>query len=97
MEHESSIGGGIRLTVLDENHTYIEQFYLGEPAFSVLVEDGDEKILFDAGYSDVVIRNAETMGIDLNKLVDAGAYISAQLGRKSGSRVATALLAKCAG
>ena len=36
-------------------------------------------------------------GIDLNKLVDAGAYISAQLGRKSGSRVATALLAKCAG
>ena len=36
-------------------------------------------------------------GIDLNKLVDAGSYISAQLGRKSGSRVATALLAKCAG
>ncbi|WP_448255078.1 hydroxymethylglutaryl-CoA lyase [Ottowia oryzae] len=36
-------------------------------------------------------------GIDLNKLVDAGAYISAQLSRKSGSRVATALLAKCAG
>ena len=36
-------------------------------------------------------------GIDLNKLVDAGAYISAQLGRQSGSRVATALLAKCAG
>ena len=36
-------------------------------------------------------------GIDLNKVVDAGAYISAQLGRKSGSRVATALLAKCAG
>ena len=36
-------------------------------------------------------------GIDLNKLVDAGAYISAQLGRKSGSRVATARLAKCAG
>ena len=36
-------------------------------------------------------------GIDLNKLVDAGAYISAQLGRKSGSRVATALLTKCAG
>ena len=68
MEYESSVGGGIRLTVLDENHTYIEQFYLGEPAFSVLVEDGDEKILFDAGYSDVVIRNAETMGIDLNKL-----------------------------
>ena len=36
-------------------------------------------------------------GIDLDRLVDAGAYISAQLGRKTGSRVATALLAKRAG
>ena len=36
-------------------------------------------------------------GIDLDRLVDAGAYISDQLGRKSGSRVATALLAKRAG
>ena len=36
-------------------------------------------------------------GIDLDHLVDAGAYISDQLGRKSGSRVATALLAKRAG
>lgn len=36
-------------------------------------------------------------GIDLDKLVDAGQYISDFLGRKSGSRVATALLAKRAG
>ena len=36
-------------------------------------------------------------GIDLDELVDAGAYISEQLGRKTGSRVATALLAKRAG
>jgi hydroxymethylglutaryl-CoA lyase len=36
-------------------------------------------------------------GIDLDALVDAGAYISAQLGRPSGSRVARALLAKRAG
>ena len=33
-------------------------------------------------------------GIDLDKLVDAGAYISDFLGRKSGSRVAVALLNK---
>jgi len=33
-------------------------------------------------------------GIDLDKLVDAGAYISEQLGRPSGSRVARALMAK---
>ena len=36
-------------------------------------------------------------GIDLDKLVDAGAFISAYLGRKSNSRVATALLNKRAG
>jgi hydroxymethylglutaryl-CoA lyase len=33
-------------------------------------------------------------GIDLDKLVDAGAYISGVLGRASGSRVARAMLAK---
>ena len=36
-------------------------------------------------------------GIDLDKLVDAGAYISEFLGRKPNSRVATALLNKRAG
>ena len=36
-------------------------------------------------------------GIDLDQLVDAGAFISGQLGRKSNSRVATALLNKRAG
>ena len=36
-------------------------------------------------------------GIDLDALVDAGAWISEQLGRPSGSRVARALLAKRAG
>ena len=33
-------------------------------------------------------------GIDLDRLVDAGAYISEQLGRPSGSRVARALMAR---
>jgi len=33
-------------------------------------------------------------GIDLDKLVDAGAFISAALGRESGSKVARAILAK---
>jgi hydroxymethylglutaryl-CoA lyase len=36
-------------------------------------------------------------GIDLNQLVDAGAFISEQLGRKPNSRVATAILNKRAG
>jgi len=33
-------------------------------------------------------------GVDLEALVEAGAYISAALGRPSGSRVARALLAR---
>ena len=36
-------------------------------------------------------------GIDLDRLVDAGAYISEQLGRPSGSRVGRALMAKRVG
>jgi hydroxymethylglutaryl-CoA lyase len=37
------------------------------------------------------------IGIDLDKLIDAGQYISDFLGRKSGSRVATAIVNKRAG
>ena len=36
-------------------------------------------------------------GIDLDKLIDAGVYISTALGRKTGSRVATAIINKRAG
>lgn len=36
-------------------------------------------------------------GIDLQRLVEAGAFISAHLGRESASKAARALLAKCAG
>jgi hydroxymethylglutaryl-CoA lyase len=36
-------------------------------------------------------------GIDLDKLIDAGKYISDQLGRKPNSRAATAILTKRAG
>jgi hydroxymethylglutaryl-CoA lyase len=36
-------------------------------------------------------------GIDLDKLIDAGAFISDFLGRKTQSRVATAILNKRAG
>ena len=35
----------MKLTILMDNNTYIDQYYLGEPAFSVYIEDGAEKIL----------------------------------------------------
>lgn len=54
--------------MLCDNHTYIDQYYLGEPAFSCLIEDGDQTILFDTAYSDTVPENARRMGIPLVKL-----------------------------
>lgn len=56
------------LTVLANNNTYIDKYYLGEPALSYFIEDGEETILFDGGYSDVFLRNAERMGLDISKV-----------------------------
>lgn len=56
----------MKLTVLVDNSTTIDKYYLGEPALSYYIEDGDEKILFDCGYSDIVLRNAESIGVDLS-------------------------------
>ena len=58
----------MRLTVLTDNNTYIDQYYVGEPALSFYIEDGEQRILFDTGYSDTAVKNAEAMGIDLSKL-----------------------------
>ncbi|WP_312643273.1 MBL fold metallo-hydrolase [Hydrogenoanaerobacterium sp.] len=58
----------MKLTVLVDNNTYIDQYYLGEPAVSYYIEDGNEKILFDVGYSDLFIRNAQALHIDFNTL-----------------------------
>lgn len=55
----------MKLTVLVDNNTLIDQYLLGEPAVSYYIEDEDEKILFDTGYSDVFIRNVEKLHINL--------------------------------
>ena len=70
-----------------DNNTYIDQYYLGEPAFSVYIEDGAEKILFDTGYSDAFLRNAEQMRIDMNALT----YIVLSHGHNDHSRGLTFL------
>lgn len=56
------------LTVLCDNNTFIDNYLLGEPALSFYIENGSDKILFDTGYSDVYVKNAKTMGIDLSKV-----------------------------
>ena len=58
----------MKLTVLTDNNTYIDQYYLGEPGVSYYIEDGNTSVLFDTGYSDVYLRNACAMGIDLSRV-----------------------------
>ena len=54
----------MKLTVLIDNNTYIDEYYIGEPALSYYIEDENERLLFDTGYSDAFIRNAQAMNID---------------------------------
>ena len=56
----------MKLTVLCDNYTIIDRYLLGEPALSFYLEDENQSILFDTGYSDVFLQNARTLGIDLS-------------------------------
>lgn len=58
----------MKLTILTDNNTYIDQYYLGEPAAAYYVEIDGLRILFDTGYSDTALVNASKMGIDLSRL-----------------------------
>ncbi|MBQ1508249.1 MAG: MBL fold metallo-hydrolase [Erysipelotrichaceae bacterium] len=58
----------MKAVILTDNRTIIDSYYLGEPAFSLYLECDGKKILFDTGYSDVFLRNAGKMGIDLSGL-----------------------------
>ncbi len=57
-----------KLTILCDNNTFIDQYLLAEPALSFLIEVNEKKILFDFGYSDVYLKNAETLNLDLNQI-----------------------------
>jgi 7,8-dihydropterin-6-yl-methyl-4-(beta-D-ribofuranosyl)aminobenzene 5'-phosphate synthase len=58
----------LKITVLVDNTTFIDRYFVAEPAVSFYIEDSDKLLLFDVGYSDAYIRNAEKMGINLRKL-----------------------------
>ncbi len=55
----------MQLTVLMDNNTIIDRYLFAEPGLSFLIEDKGKKFLFDTGYSDLFIKNATKMGIDL--------------------------------
>lgn len=58
----------MKLTVLVDNNTYIDRYFLGEPALSFYIQEVDTTILFDTGYSNVFIQNAKSMGLDLSSV-----------------------------
>lgn len=60
----------MKLTVLMDNNTYIDEYYLGEPAVSDWIEDGEHVILFDSGYSSAFLENAARMMLDLSRVTD---------------------------
>jgi len=55
----------MKLTVLVDNNTLIDRYFIGEPGVSYFIEDKDKKILFDVGYSNVLITNARKLSLDL--------------------------------
>lgn len=58
----------MELTFLVDNNTLVDSYFLAEPALSIFIEDGDKRILFDAGYSDVFLTNARRKGLGLLNL-----------------------------
>ena len=58
----------MQLTVLVENNTLIDQYFHGEPGLSFYLQHNGLAILFDTGYSDILLGNADKMGIDLSRI-----------------------------
>lgn len=58
----------MKLTVLVDNNTLIDHYFTGEPAVSYFIEADGKRILYDVGYSDAFIKNAQKLRIDLRNL-----------------------------
>jgi len=58
----------MEITVLVDNNSLIDRYFLAEPGLSLLIQDDETTVLFDTGYSDVFLKNASKMGKDLTAL-----------------------------
>ncbi len=58
----------MRVSILVDNSTIIDRYFLGEPGFSAFIEEDGRRILFDLGYSGIFLSNAQKMNIDLSNL-----------------------------
>ena len=57
----------MKIITLIDNVVY-DKYLTGEHGFSLLIEDGKEKILFDTGQSGNFICNAKILGIDISQV-----------------------------
>lgn len=55
----------MKVTLLVENNSLFGRYYNAEHGYSAWIEDESIKVLFDCGFSDKFIKNAEALGIDL--------------------------------
>lgn len=55
----------MKLRILVDNNTFIDQYYLGEPGVSYYLEEDGATWLFDTGYSDVFMQNAFAMALPI--------------------------------
>lgn len=58
----------MKLTVLVDNNTLIDRYFLAEPGVSFYIEDDGINVLFDTGYSDIFLTNGEKMGLNFFNL-----------------------------
>jgi len=58
----------MKITILVDNITLTDKYYIGESGLSLYIEADRKKILFDTGYSDILLVNARKMGIDLRNI-----------------------------
>lgn len=58
----------MKLTVLVDNNTFIDHYFCGEPGVSYFIQEGESNIIFDVGYSDMFLKNAGKLNINLNNL-----------------------------
>lgn len=55
----------LSLKVLVDNCTITDRYFSGEPGLSFLIETEGRKILFDTGYSDLFLKNAQKLNENL--------------------------------
>ena len=58
----------MKIRVLVDNNTLIDRYFVGEPAVCYYIEMDGMRILFDTGYSDVFLKNAGAMGMDMKDI-----------------------------